>query len=392
MTVTPKRRTRTRFPGVYRSSSGRYEISYRDSTGRLVFETVADTLEDAKAIRADRVSGMRLRGQKIVTRQPSFRDYADKVVRSLVAPDSTKAKHRYHLEHHLKPRFGRLPVGRVDVDDVAKLVTAMQQPRPGRSGKPKAPLRPATVVGTLATLSLIMGKAVRAGYAPVNPVRQLDRSERPSIPSGRKRALSGGEIERLLAEAGDTFRPIVATMIFTGLRIGEVLGLRWQDIDRDAGMVRVRGQLTRKREFVSYGKTRAAVRDIVLIPELDTILLEYRLASRYSQDADFVFTASDGQPRGHRTTSRGIERAVTRAKLDGHVSAHVFRHTFASHLIVGMKEDAVTVASMMGHEKPSFTQDVYAHMFEAAKDHEERRRRYSEGFGKHLRAISVSGA
>jgi integrase len=264
----------------------------------------------------------------------------------------------------------------------------MQKPRCAADGTEKPPLKGSTIAGTLATLSLVMGKAVRAGYAPVNPVRQLDRSERPSIPKGRKRALSGDEIERLLAESGDTFRPIVATMIFTGLRIGEILGLRWQDIDRVAGMVRVRGQLTRGRELVGYGKTRAAVRDVVLIPELDAILLEHRLASPHSQGTDYVFATADGKPRGHRTTSRGIERAVKRAGLDD-VSAHVFRHTFASHLIVGMKEDAVTVASMIGHEKPSFTQDVYAHMFEAAKDHEERRRRYSEGFGKHLRAVNT---
>lgn len=387
--TTKKRRTRTKAPGVYRSSSGRYEISYRDSDGRLVFETVADTLEEAKAIRADKVSGMRLRGERIKTVQPVFGAFADEVLAALNAPRTTLDKHSYHLEHHLRPRFGKRRVGQVDVDQVARMVAAMQRPRKQPDGKEKPPLKGSTIAGTLATLSLIMGKAVRAGYAPANPVRQLDKSERPKIDTPEKRSLDTNQIERALAHAGDLFRPIVATFIFTGLRISELLALRWCDIDRDAGYVRVRGQLNRQRELVDYGKTKASRRDVILIAELDQLLLEHRLASPYSRDNDFVFAAVDGRPRAHRTTSRGIERALRRAGLEGKLSSHNFRHTFISHLIVGLKEDAVTVSRQVGHTKASFTQDVYSHLFDEVKHDEERRRRYSEGFGKHLRAVNT---
>jgi integrase len=120
----------------------------------------------------------------------------------------------------------------------------------------------ATIEGTLGTLSLVMSKAYRKGYAPNNPVKQLEKDERPKIKQSPKRVLSADEIERLLKTSGETFAPIVATMIFTGLRLGEVLGLRWESIDRDEGYIYVRHQLSRKRELVKL-KTEAAQRDVV---------------------------------------------------------------------------------------------------------------------------------
>lgn len=58
-------------------------------------------------------------------------------------------------------------------------------------------------------------------------------------------------------------------------------------------------------------------------------------------------------------------------------------------MIVGMKEEAVTVARLVGHSKPSFTQDAYSHLFDEVKHDTERRRRYSDGFGRHLRAVNT---
>jgi integrase len=81
-----------------------------------------------------------------------------------------------------------------------------------------------TIAGTLSTLSLVMARARRAGYAQANPVVQLDKGERPKIQASAKRALDEAEIAKLLTEAGDTFRPLIAFMLFTGVRIGEALG------------------------------------------------------------------------------------------------------------------------------------------------------------------------
>ncbi len=109
------------------------------------------------------------------------------------------------------------------------------------------------------------------------------------------------------------------------------------------------------------------------------------MRSAFSLDSSFVFGNPDGRGRDHRSTSRGIERAVQRAGLGDGISAHSFRHTFASILIVGLKYDPVSVSRQLGHKKPSFTQDVYAHLFDRGKHADALREQLEQSFG-HLLA------
>lgn len=370
-----KRRTRTKAPGVYRSISGRYEIAYRDSDGRLKFETVADTLEEAKAARADVISRLG-KGEQMRSNKQTFEDFAESIVASVTKRPRTIEKHRYHLRQHLNPRFGRRRLTDIQTRDVARLVADLQ--REGYSGS--------TIAGALATLSLVMRKA--RAYVPVNPVLGLDRDERPTIATPEKRVLDEPEIGKLLGQAGDTFRALIAFMLFTGVRIGEALGTTWADVDFDDQAVRIRFQLDRTRQRVEV-KTGAGRRDIVLVPQLAKVLREHKLRSPFSRDTDFVFGSPDGRGRDHRSTSRGIERAVKRAGLGDGISAYSFRHTFASILIVGLKYDPVSVSRQLGHKKPSFTQDVYAHLFDRARHADELRDRLERGFGHLLDGVNA---
>src|SRR5437588_2396067 len=94
----------------------------------------------------------------------------------------------------------------------------------------------------------------------------LAADERPTTGGGDKRVLEPDEIRRLLEAAGDTFRPLIAVLVFSGLRLGEALGLRWQDVDTTAGWLHVRNQLDQKRALAPL-KTRAGRRDIELDPD-----------------------------------------------------------------------------------------------------------------------------
>ena len=117
-------------------------------------------------------------------------------------------------------------------------------------------------------------------------------------------------------------------MIFGGVRIGELLALRWDDVDLDEGFLRVRFQLSPKRELVEL-KTDNGRRDVVLIGELGKILREHRMASRFKAPTDFVFCTAEGRGRDQRSTARGVERALEAANLGGQgISSHSFRHSF----------------------------------------------------------------
>jgi integrase len=245
-----------------------------------------------------------------------------------------------------------------------------------------------TIHRALSTMSGCMGRAKRRNLIPANPVRELERGERPTVGGEEKRVLSEPEISAVLENATDGFRPMLATMIFAGLRLGETLALTWDDIDYQAGVIHVRRQLGRDRQPAEL-KTGAARRDVILVPQLATILRRHFMASRRKGTADYVFPAPDARGRDHRSTARAIERSFTRAGLEGQgLSAHNLRHSFASLLITGLKYDPVMVAAQLGHASPTTTLATYAHLFDRRKQTDELRDRLAEGFGHLLTASS----
>ena len=142
-------------------------------------------------------------------------------------------------------------------------------------------------------------------------------------------------------------------------------------------------------------KTDAGAREIVLLPQLAELLRGHHvseLVKGYGQSQDYVFTTEVGSPfYGRNVSVRGLDKAADRAGLNGEdrarVSMHHLRHTFASHLILDLKLDVVTVSRQLGHARPSITSDVYAHLFDQARHAEDIRQRMAESdFGKLLEA------
>lgn len=371
-TTTAARRTKTKAPGVYRSVSGTYEIMFRDSDGRLRSQAVNGSFEDAKDRRAELVGKVR-KGETVRPSKAAFGDYSEKWIAGLSKRPRTIEAYSYALNRHLLPRFKRRKLAEITTNDAARLVAEMQ--RAGFSGW--------TISGALTTLSAVMRRAKRDGLIAANPVGELERDERPTIESSEQRILSEDEMGKLLAAAGN-FRTLVAVGLFAGLRIGEALGLVWDDVDFEQGFLRLRFQLDRKRQRVAL-KTAESRRDVVLTPQLARVLREHRMASRFKATGDFLFPAPDGRGRDHRSTSRGIERAVERAKLGEGITSHVFRHTFASVLIVALKLDPVSVSRQLGHRNVTITLNTYAHLFEQAKAADDMRDRLDAGFGHLLR-------
>ena len=390
----PKRRTRTKAPGVYRSVSGSYEIQYRDSSGKSVFKVVDGGFEDAKAARAD-IVGKLSRGEHVRHTKATFGEFAETVYAGLTGRPATLAHFRWALDSHLLPRYRNRKLADITTDDVARLVAEMSKgfyfaKVDGRLVRKhrKTGYSGSTTTSVLTTLGAVLGKAKRRGLIPANPVGDLERSERPTLSKREKRVLDDAEITKLL-EDGGKFRPLIATLIFSGLRLGEALGLQWQDIGD--GFIHVRRQLGRDRKPAEI-KTAAGRRDVVLVPQLASVLKAWKVKSLHSQDGDFVFPAPDGRGHDHRSAAKGIERAVDRAELGDGLSAHSFRHTFASQLI-GLGLDPVRVSKQLGHTSAAFTSDVYAHEFERARHADDLRERMADGYGRLLdvNAMSTGG-
>ena len=98
----------------------------------------------------------------------------------------------------------------------------------------------ATIRKALAVLGGVLGHAARRGMIAQNPIRRLERGERPPVERREMRTLDVGEIAALLRAASEPYRTLLATALFTGLRQGELLGLTWGDVDLVGLVVRSR--------------------------------------------------------------------------------------------------------------------------------------------------------
>ena len=357
--------------GIYRQPNGKYAVCWRHA-GRLRFRTVGFELAEARRARLALVAAAR-EGKVPVSPRLRFETvagwWAERFEAKVAAGERhprTLEAHGYQLDRHLLPALGRRQVASLTVDDVAELLHQLR--RKGCSAK--------TAASALATLQSVMRFARRCGWIVADPVELLEHDERPRPQRRRQRVLGRVEIERLLAACAPRDRLMLATVLYTGLRISEMLGLLWDDIDFAAGVIHVRAQLSRAHRGEPgrrvAPKTPASVRDIPLVPQLAKVLSAHRRESPFGRGEDWVFATTRGTPYGHRNVSRRcLGRAAQLAGLndDGWppLRFHDLRHTFASHLIVDLGLDPAQVSGMLGHARITITLDTYTHLFEDAR-------------------------
>jgi len=356
--------------GIYRQQNGTYGV-YLVVQGKPRFKTVGKKLSEARRQR-DLLSAKAQRGELPQQTRITFAELAETWIQGFEAQveagersERTLEHYRYHLDRHLLPAFGSRHVQELTTDDCARLIASLRQK--GLSAK--------TISGALVPLGRVLSLALRRGYIHDNPLRRLDASERPRVHRREQRVLTHEEIGRLLAACLPAYRPLVATALYSGMRLAELLGLVWADVDLEAGLIRVRYQLSRARVDKPARrvrlKTQAGTRDIPLLPQLAALLRRHKLASTHSGVGDYVFATSLGTPLGCRNVERrGLSRATIEAGLEREdlpsLRLHDLRHTFASHLIVDLRVDVAQVSRILGHARPSITLDTYTHLFDQA--------------------------
>jgi integrase len=354
----------------HRQANGKYAVCFM-LDGKPRFRTVGTDLELA---RAQRLSFVRAARFGVLAAAPRLRlemvagwwleryqgrvDRGERRVRTLEI-------HSYYLKRHLLPLVGSRLIREITVADIAELLDRLRE----RGCAEK------TVAGALGTLNNVMRFAVRNSWIADSPVEKLERCERPRPERHPQRALGREEIFRLLAHCLPAYRDLVATALYTGMRLSELLGLTWDDVDLDRGCVHVRAQLSHAhigslaRRVAP--KTRAAVRQIPLTPQLSALLRDRRLAAARGAGGDWVFSTRKGTPLSQRNVQRSALHYAADAaglRLDGaRLRFHDLRHTFASHLIIDLGVDVIQVSRMLGHASPSTTLNIYAHLFDDAR-------------------------
>ncbi len=378
--------------GIYKRKTHdgvtRYEVAYVDSDGRQRWRTVP-TLREARTLRADLVSKV-ARGDRVAPVRITFADFADAWLtrqQSRLRPTTFELYGSY-LRLNLKPRLGGRQLQSITVDDVASVIGEMQKGirYVGRAeqlewveGKPFAGW---TIRGVLVVLGRVLASAAREGLIPSNPVRRLEKGERPIVRPRAFPSLDKAAVGRLIRAAPEKYRTLIALSVLTGLRQSEALALQWRDVDVQAGVVRVSRQLDRQGNLVEP-KTQAAVREIPIPPSLGRMLTaeKARAFSRgVAKGEDFVFSSANGTPLGHRNiVRRGLEKALEAASLPD-LTWHDLRHVAASMLIAEGASVAY-VSRVLGHANPSITLSIYAHEFARAEHADRTRERMEQAFG-----------
>jgi integrase len=255
--------------------------------------------------------------------------------------------------------FAATPLDRITVEGVDRYA---------RSKAAEGNLSNGSVNRTIEVLSQVMAQAVEYGHVSWNPAAGKRRKLKTTTPE--RPFLEPAQVAALLDAAWGLDsedrarrryrRPLLATLAFAGLRVGELLSLRWRDVDLATGRIRVR-----------VSKTDAGVRTVDVQPELRDELLAWKASTRHGEPGDLVFPTSTGRPDNRnnvrrRVLVRAVERANKRIAEDGGceplpdgLSPHAMRRTFASWL-VAEGEDPAYVMQQLGHTDPKMTLGLYA--------------------------------
>jgi integrase len=354
---------------VYWSETARgkvFEVRHPvNGDGQRLYEVVGPRLDKAKA-RAHEVYNPAATPARTVT---MTLDEAIACWRELrdVRPASEKVYDtlvRLYIEPKLGPRKIR------ELDEAA--ILAWLQGLKGQKGQP---LSDSTRRLLLSVLDAIFQRAIRLGAASVNPVRQLDKRDRPRKGRSRRRVLSLEEEARLAWSCSGTpwLRPVVTVVLHEALRLGEALGLEWRDIDFAAGRLHVRRAVDR---YGNLGPCKGQSRDdfergkgalIELTPRAREALLELRADSDGSGP---VFLTGAGTRRRIGDVQRAFRTARERAGLavteDGPLVVHSLRHTGISRLANHPAIPLVHVRDFARHKDLATTQG-YVHRIENEK-------------------------
>jgi integrase len=238
-------------------------------------------------------------------------------------------------------------------------------------------LSPTTVHSCMVLLRSVLDAAVtwrRLGWNPARVVKAPAATTRPMT------TWTPEETRRfLVAVTGERLAAVFWVLATTGMRRGEALGLRWVDVDLEAGKLRVAQTVTRPAGKVTIGETkndrsrRTMSVDPVTLAELRrhrTAQLEHRLAwgQAYQAHYDLVFAREDGAPLNPEMLGRILRRHALAAGLPL-IRVHDLRHGYATEALRA-RVNPRTVADRLGHSRVNVTLDTYSHVLPAVEEAE----------------------
>lgn len=332
---------------------GRYVIDFYDNRGKRQRKTLKVGTTKKKAREKLReIEDQLSKGNYIPEVQvPEFktvaRDWLDYKKPNLRT--STWSVYEGHIQNHFKD-FEDLKINRITTAKIENFIGDRQG----------AGMNINTLRKILVTLGQILAYAVRHRYITYNPLRDAERPKGQGKDNKHKiRVLTADEIKALIsAETDLKYRTLFMLAIMSGARQGELLGLKWSDIDWEKSQIHI--QRTFNNQAWYDVKTKTSNRKIDLGPAMMKQLRKWKIGC-LPNNLNLVFPNEAGKPMNHNNfVSRYFDPALEKAKI-GRIRFHDLRHTYAS-LMIEQGENIKYIQSQLGHSSPTVTLNVYAHL------------------------------
>ena len=302
------------------------------------------------------------------------RDYGSKEL----AP-STYKRYLGILESRIIPYFGHFHVDKIKPTDIMQFYDLLSRDtqivrRKNNNGKKTGkPLSPKTIVEHHRLLHAMLQKAVYWQMIVSNPAERVQapktkKPKRKYYDDEQSKALISGLME--LTEEQFKYKVAIILTIFTGVRLGELMGLEWNDINFKDGIVSINRSsqyLADKGVFTKVPKTESSIRDVAIPDFVVSLLEEYKCwydeqKYQYGElwiDSNRLFVQADGKPMHPSTISKWFEKFVAQIGLPV-INFHGLRHTNAT-LLIAQNIDVSVVAARLGHAQITTTYNFYVH-------------------------------
>ena len=342
---------------------GRYTVGHDPETGKAIIKNVlgktqAEVKEKLKKAIEENV-GIDYGKAKTYTVGSWLEAWLENYAKVKLRPSTFKTSQDF-LKNHIKPQIGGIPLADLTSLDLQRfykhLLDGGRVDRIEAKKKPKG-LAPKTVRNIHQMIGSAYNLALEQRLVTKNPTQGC------ALPKAEHKEMQTLPIEQLtsfLREAKDSgVFALYYIDLTTGLRRGELLGLKWSDIDLEKGDLRVQRQIGRiDGKIIEMPlKTKKAYRTLPLSADAIDVLMQQR---RKTGNSEWVFPSPTGGPMSPDSVLHMLQRVLKRAGLP-RIRFHDLRHTFAT-MALQNGVDVKTVSSMLGHYSAGFTLDTYAHV------------------------------
>lgn len=290
--------------------------------------------------------------------------WLDTYKKSSVKP-TTYDMYKGSLERYIKPQLGHYKLDKLNPIIIQKFINDISE----KGLNTKNGLSQSSIKKVFITLSQACKQAVAVNILYQNP---CDNVQLPKKPAREAMAFSVDEQTKFLSfcNGNSTFENLFIFAFNTGMRLGEMLALTWDDIDFNNKMINVNKNLVvvndynknsnkkSKTVIESTTKTASGKRDIPLSTAAE---LSIKYQQEKNIDSPFIFCSTTGTPITKRNIYRAFNDKLKKADITTHLTIHSMRHSFATRLLE-KGADIKTVSELLGHRSIQITLDIYGHV------------------------------